>query len=550
VRGRLAALVVALLALLPATAQAAPTVVDYDLGEVQLAQDIPAFPTVPVRLQGVVAVPEVSGAAPVVVVLHGRHPYCAVDAEVEPWPCPVAERRNDLGLRSLVRALAGRGYLALAVNLNAAWTLGAGEPPNGGLGRVEEIAALHLSRLADAARGKANAFGAPLSGRADLTRLLLVGHSAGGQAAMHLARQWRKRPQPVPGRPSDGRIPVDAALLVAPTFARGAVQPQPDIPTAVVLPSCDGDVVGLDGAGYYDMARLSARRASLAATVFVRGANHNAFNAAVGVDDARLVATPGCRPGDPQRLRPAKQRQFLADYAGAFADAVFRGIVAGGLDAFVQPPGELFGARVITSLTLPSAQRRIVVEPRSRGNLRRDALGGRVATAGGARLSYCPPFKPCAAGLQQPSYPAQLRFTWPRRGGVLRLAVPKQHGDVSAYDLLALRVAVDPTAAQNAPGKAQSFSVALVDAGGRRQAVTLPAGQPALAYPIGVFRTTDGPSGHVPLGSVRVPLSSFGRIDRARVRAVEIRGDRTASGALLVANVEFADLAAAAPSGR
>jgi hypothetical protein len=49
---------------------------------------------------------------------------------------------------------------------------------------------------------------------------------------------------------------------------------------------------------------------------------------------------------------------------------------------------------------------------------------------------------------------------------------------------------------------------------------------------------------------VRVPLSSFGRIDRARVRAVEIRGDRTASGALLVANVEFADLAAAAPSGR
>jgi hypothetical protein len=197
---------------------------------------------------------------------------------------------------------------------------------------------------------------------------------------MYLAREHRKRKDPRPGGSTDGRLPVDAALLVAPTANPATTRPQVDIPISVVLPGCDGDVVGLDGAMYHDHARLAAKRTTLAAAIVVRGANHNAFNAAVKADDATLVTTPGCVLGAPQRLRPKAQRTFLVDYASAFADTVLRGIVAGGLDPFVQPPAELFGATVTTSLTLPSAQRLVVLEPRSRGNLKTNALRGAVRT--------------------------------------------------------------------------------------------------------------------------------------------------------------------------
>ena len=250
---RLVVVLLILAAALPATATAAPTVREYDLGRLDLAQDNPVFPTVPIELQGVIGVPEGSHAAPVVVVLHGRHSTCAVDAEVEPWPCPAGtERRNDLGFRYLVESLAARGYLALAVNLNAAYTLGAGETPDEGRGRTDAIVAAQLQRLADAARGGANPFGAPLKGRADLTKLILVGHSKGGEAAMYLARQHRRAKDPAPGAATDGKLPVDAAVLVAPTFNAKPTQPQVDVPTAVLLPSCDGDVVDLSGAAYYE----------------------------------------------------------------------------------------------------------------------------------------------------------------------------------------------------------------------------------------------------------------------------------------------------------
>jgi dienelactone hydrolase len=541
----------ALAAALPATATAAPTVREYDLGRLDLAQDNPVFPTVPIELQGVIGVPEGAHAAPVVVILHGRHSTCAVDAEVEPWPCPAGtERRNDLGFRYLVESLAARGYLALAVNLNAAYTLGAGETPDEGRGRTDAIVAAQLARLADAARGAANPFGAPLKGRADLTRLILVGHSKGGEAAMYLARQHRKAKDPAPGAATDGKLPVDAAVLVAPTFEAKPTQPQVDIPTAVLLPACDGDVSDLAGAAYYDAARLSASRKSLAASVFVRGANHNFFNQAVTADDARDLTTPGCPPGDALRLKPKAQRSFLSDYVGTFIDAIVRGIVSGGLDPYVQPPAELFGAKVVTSLTQPAAQRRLVVEPRSGLNLRRDALGGRVATAGGAQLSYCQPGRRCRPALQQPSYPGQLRLVWRKSGGLARFAIPPASGDVSAYDLVSLRVAVDPTAPENPAGKAQAFSIALVDAAGKRARVIVPATQSALAYPIGNFAIPDAVTGFAPLGSVRVPLSLFSGVDVRRIRAIEVRGDRTASGALLLANLELADLTVATPTAR
>ncbi|HSD84317.1 MAG TPA: hypothetical protein VLG46_10675, partial [Anaerolineae bacterium] len=77
-----------------------PASIEFDLGEATLLQ--PQYPqdsqfyTMPLQLNGLIAVPEGSGPFPVVVVLHGRHLACPPLSEQdkgEPWPC-ANERPN------------------------------------------------------------------------------------------------------------------------------------------------------------------------------------------------------------------------------------------------------------------------------------------------------------------------------------------------------------------------------------------------------------------------------------------------------------------------
>ena len=144
---RLVVFLLVLVAALPATAAAAPTVREYDLGRLDLAQDNPVFPTVPIELQGVIGVPEGSHAAPVdrgaarpPLDLRGRRRGRAVAL---PAPAP-SGATTSASATSWSRSPA-RGYLALAVNLNAAYTLGAGETPDEGRGRTDAIVAAQLA---------------------------------------------------------------------------------------------------------------------------------------------------------------------------------------------------------------------------------------------------------------------------------------------------------------------------------------------------------------------------------------------------------------------
>ena len=158
-----------------------PATAEYNLGETTITQSMfpedSRFRNMPVRLNGIIAVPSGDDASyPVVIILHGIHPGCPfIEADMlDRWPCdPELERLNYRGFEYLVRWLAAQGYVALSININTEYTFGFGEPVP--VERLGQLVDLHLKALAEATSGGPNEFGVELIGRAYLSLLAFIG---------------------------------------------------------------------------------------------------------------------------------------------------------------------------------------------------------------------------------------------------------------------------------------------------------------------------------------------------------------------------------------
>ena len=343
VRGLAAAVAMAAVgACVTATAAAAPAQVrNYDLGRVELPAPGPKGP-LPTRLWGAIGAPTGPGPHPVVVVLHGRHgtgcPTGRFDSPT--WPCFRGVQRNDLGLRHVVAALARRGFVALAPDLNAAFTEGWGEPDD--RNRWPLVVNRTLGELADEAAAGGGRFLIALQGRVDLRRLGFLGHSLSGFHAVRAAR--RRAGNGSPAKVAAGLGPVRALFLLAPVASRLAA---PDVPLAVAVGTCDGDT-GTEGRIYFDRARRAATRRRAAFLVSVRRANHNFYNrtlARLAADDA---PTGQSRCRRPQRPTAGQQQRWIAGAAADFFAVMLRRAGRPGwLRLGARPPGRVYGLAVV-----------------------------------------------------------------------------------------------------------------------------------------------------------------------------------------------------------
>ena len=537
----------------PTTEPAAelPLAVTYDLGDATVVQanfpEDSRFRNMPVRLNGVIAAPTGEGPYPVVVILHGTHPGCPVDEMgVDRWPCdPADEQANYSGFAYLVSELAARGYVALAPNINAENTFGFGEPVSGE--RLAQLLDLHLNALKDAATGGENAFGVALSGVADVGRLTLIGHSRGGEMANYLTRQYGLGT--AEGAAEHGYGPVAGLLLVAPAhILQGSTGA--DVPLAVILSACDGDVIGQDGQVFYEAVRFQTDH-TWATTVLLEGANHNGFNTILGGDMIAHTGRPGCQ----SPLTPEEQRQFLVDYAADFLTALFGAQDEAtaakarlGLDLAQPAPAELFGrAARINSLPASADQLRLFA-PGDEIELTTHLRGG-ATVAEGATLFFCPPGYTVEAELAacrrpnfvNPANPVMAIISWSGLAEV-RFEMPTGQGEMGSYTTLTLRAALDPLSELNPADSAQSFSVRLTDGHGATASVVVGPDEPALQYVSGEFTAdeTFTPGlldAIVQPTTVRVPLASFAGIDLNDVAEVALVFDQTASGTLFIADV-------------
>ncbi|MGF1570807.1 MAG: hypothetical protein ACFCVD_22490 [Nodosilinea sp.] len=519
----------------------------YNLGTTTLTQQGVAdpFQTMPLPLTGVIALPDGEGPFPLVVVLHGRHEGCHFAPEGQSqWPCaPGTETRFDVGFAALAQGLAEAGYGVLAPNLNAAFseTYGATDETRNDLAdqRSPQIIDAHLTRLAEANEGQSIDFGIALAGQIDLSTIAIVGHSMGGGAAALSALS--RQPNVSAAALAAGLGPVSALVLVSPTRSqpieqRPEVYALPDVPSAVLVGGCDRDIFDLSSLYFFETASQAPSRTSLATSVLLLGANHNYFNGAISEDDYYRLAdnAPLCNPQQSsQRLSRVAQEAFLSQYVQGFLNAVLKapehaeGLVKLGLAPDRAAPGKLFGQPVLTNLAMPANHRyaafSAAVDPPDH------------AITDDLILEHCPGGAPCGGRPRPwPKFPAVLRVTWATDAA--RLRIPLATANMSGFDSLQLRLALDSSAPHSTAGT--GLAVLLHDSAGQAVRVDIPPTTPALHQ----FEP-DPAQGYsaVPVypTALRIPLGQFYGIDLTTLTAVELVFDQAPQGTIYLATVEF-----------
>lgn len=512
------------------------TAIVYDLGDAIITDSVLDDLEIPLRLQGVLALPTEEGAHPLVVILHGRHGICNGDTG-NPFPCPDAEIRHDQGFSYLVEGLAKRGYVAVALNINAAMTtyFGSGDINT----RAQQIFDMHMDALTAAANGEANDFGVELAGKIDFSQIALIGHSSGGGAALNIARNMDDTPFALLlVAAAYNSIGVEG-LYRTPEELFAAYATASDLPVATILPDCDRDQIQFTTQFAYEAARFDSNRSALAASVRLFHADHNQFNTQLTGEGRDQY--PPCFGETGTLLPPEDQQSFLLNYTADFFDlALGRAEPNAAFDVTQAAPTELYGLLVETNLLAPAEDRLVVVYPRSSifGDILLNDLNGRL-TPDGIGVSFCAPGVVCYAGITAAGRFGHLRLDYTRYSRVkeIRLEIPESLADVSGYAVLHLRAVPDYLSIHNSPEEAQAFGITLVDrnSGGARvdvsdlSSLTIPEPaefvgyDPFLLYP----------------ASIRIPLSEFANVDLTALAQVVVHFDVVGSGTLLVADLEF-----------
>ncbi|MCC6832130.1 MAG: hypothetical protein IT200_12355 [Thermoleophilia bacterium] len=502
VGGLVAAAVAAAAATLPAAARAAT-----DLGtpgpyRVQhLTYRLPSLRVpdfaVPLEVVGEVEAPVgAPGARPLVLVLHGMHRTCLKRSDVSAfapgrgWPCPPGwvPVGNHIGYRWLLRLLASQGDVAVSVSANSVNAQNNDVPASGAVERAL-LVRHHLRLWARWATTGGDPWGGAMRGAVDPQRVVLVGHSRGGEGVAQASAS---------SRPDDA-FRVRGLVLIAPThFGR---QVTPGVDELVVLPYCDGDVNDLEGQGYIDGRRdLVAGDPTVRSALLVLGANHNYFNTTWATDGPGSDdwfaddSTPpaerrACGSRSRARLTPSAQRNAVRPYVAALVRAAVdddpEAIAL--LDGTGARPAS--AGRAVTLVSAWGGGASVLYAPRAGAKAPRAArVSTRICRGYTQQGSDClpaagverlPHWVPMGAAGPLPA-PRALAMKWTRAGGAVPVPLGAAEADLSAFGAVQMRVALGPGL------RGRPFALRLGDASGRTAVIE--ASSPAL-------RALPGPGG-------------------------------------------------------
>lgn len=254
-------------------------------------------------LNGRVWMPDAEGRFPLVLIVHGSD---------------YMEYFSDTGYDYLGELLASQGFIAVSVDENyinySTWS--------GDLDWDMTIRAwlllqhLHAIQQADSAAD--NIF----SGKVDMNRIALIGHSRGGQAAVLAAefQSFFKNSAAIPVSP-ELYFPIESVVAISPIdkMVDGKAITLYDTNYLVIHGAMDGDVNTFSGANQYRRTTLQEDSDRFKASLYIQGANHGQFNTEWGSAD--ITAPTHLLMNRADMLSGEEQRQIAEVYISAFLQA-------------------------------------------------------------------------------------------------------------------------------------------------------------------------------------------------------------------------------------
>jgi hypothetical protein len=475
------------------------------------------------------------GPYPLVLFLHGNHVTCFKgQSEDFRWPCRPGWKPipNYRGYDYIAGRLASFGFVVVSISTNGVNVLGSRLPDTGMRQR-----GLLVERHIDLWRRWTNVGGGPFGsrfvGKIDLTRIGTMGHSRGGEGVLWNVIVDRHRTHP---------YDIKAMFEIAPVdFTRRFVN---DVPTAVILPYCDGDVYDLQGVHTFDDARYAQPGDPAPKdTITVMGANHNFFNSiwtpGSGYPGAFDEGVPQCR----SRLDAEQERRVGSVYVVDFFRRYLTGVTSFDpvLTGAASPVGIQPAKTLVSYLAPDTPDRRLDVDRFTSPNSMGTGALGPVSARGLGIYGWCADMfeHPCVPGpkgfidVHLPGLAQGIIGASSRRvRHQVKFTLPGT--DVSEFDALQLRVSPNPGyVGFTGIGQSARLRVVLRDGAGHAAAVaSTSVDDAALALPSGRFA-------HVILNQVRFPLSAFTGVDLTDVTAIELRFPSVGPNTVDVADMNF-----------
>ena len=464
-----------------------------------------------------------AGPFPLIVLLHGNHgicrwgttDYCETSNDHDCHPYGGSTTPNAEGMAFQAETLAAQGYIAVTISGNAM------NCRDDYIPQRTQLFLEHIRRWKGWNEASAEPFDAQFVGAVDMSRVGLVGHSRGGDAASSV-------PLALEATPIAG-VTVASIFAIAPTDYHATTPVGTHY--AVLLPSCDGDVSNLWGMDIYDRG-IDPGDHVVRSQVFFIGANHNFFSTEWYFDDG----TYACGWAD--MVGGVAQRGMLEATEGAW----FNGTLGGGpLDEFVRAEGatptsiDLWAEEDLDLRWSYSApDRTLVDEFEGAGTPDTNLLGGANTFTGFYGSGRCYQ-NDCGSAFNHAKAAAYLTWDY---SAVASAMFDLGGLDASAYGTMSFRT-VSRTHSWNTGLEVQNFGVRLTDGDGDSAEIEVADVQtiPHL-YSADDVREI--------LQTVRVPLArltaSNPDLDLAALELFEIYASVDAGrGSILVTDVELAE---------
>ena len=254
--------------------------------------------------------PDGPGPFPLVLIVHGNHD---------------AEKFSDPGYAYLGELLASRGFIMASVDENFI---------NGGISEENDgrawLLLKHLEAWKQFSEGKdaKDATGGPFAGKVDMTRIALMGHSRGGEAAAVAASFNTLTYYPDDFKQKfNFNFAIKSVVAIAPVDGQykptGQFTPLENVNYLLIHGSHDGDVSTAVGLRQYERLRFTGEEPRFKAMLFMYRANHGQWNTTWGNKDN------GPRSGRNLDLRalidPEAQRRFAKVVISGFLEATLNG---------------------------------------------------------------------------------------------------------------------------------------------------------------------------------------------------------------------------------